>query len=105
MPTDNARERRRYRRFPLSLALRYRLGSGLSGTGELLNMSSGGLFFRGGGPLPLGEMIEADISWPMRLDETKPLQLRIRGMVVRSGEEGTAVAISRYEFRTVRPRP
>jgi hypothetical protein len=34
------------------------------------------------------------------LDESSPLQLIIFGSILRSNDQGTAVSIDRYEFRT-----
>ena len=106
MPADNdpyQEERRRYRRFPVSLKLSYKLATGRMGTGEVADMSSGGLRFRGREPLPVGELIEADVSWPFLLNQTQPLDVHVRGMVVRSDERGIAISISRYEIRSRHP--
>ena len=103
MPADNdpyQQERRRYRRFPVSLKLSYKLATGRMGTGEVADMSSGGLRFRGSETLPIGELVEADVSWPFLLNQTQPLVVRVRGMVIRNDAGGTAISISRYEFHT-----
>ena len=103
MPTDPEPplpERRRFRRYPVTLDLRYRLTSGVTGAGLVANMSSGGLLFHASTALPVGELIEADVAWPLRLNQVQALQVRVRGMIVRSSPAGTAISISRYEFRT-----
>lgn len=94
-------ERRRHRRFVMEFSLRYKLSSGQTGTGEVVNMSSGGLLFRGKQRLPLGELIEADLTWPFPLESGQSLELRVYGLVVRSSASGTAISISKHEFRTV----
>jgi hypothetical protein len=83
----------------MELGLRYVLESGKAGTGEVLNMSTGGLLFRCRIILPVGELIGADLTWPFPLESGKPLELRVRGMILRSDPAGTAISISKYEFR------
>lgn len=85
----------------MELGLRYKLASGQSGMGEVVNMSTGGLLFRGGIQLPVGELIEADLTWPFPLDSGQSLELRVHGMVVRSDLGGTAISISKHQFRAV----
>ena len=93
--------RRRQIRFPIVLKLNFRMRSGLSGEGVLLNISSSGLLFRCTTNLFAGNQIEIDLPWPCLLNGNCPLQLRIRGRIVRSDQFGTAVAIQKHEFRTV----
>jgi hypothetical protein len=40
------------------------------------------------------------LDWPVLLHDSRPMLLVIYGSVVRSNDEGTAVSIERYEFRT-----
>ena len=102
-------ERRTNRRFRLSLQLRYRIPN-LSneerqgGEGQVLDISSGGIFFQTGCILPVGERTELVVMWPYLLNGDCPLQLRVHGRVLRSDPQGTALRISRYEFRTA-PKP
>jgi hypothetical protein len=91
-------ERRKHRRFQLELELRYRLTSGHAGTREVLNLSTGGLLFRGGDILPIGELIRADLTWPIVLEGGHPLELRVHGMILRSDSVGTAISISKYQI-------
>lgn len=97
--TIQSGERRRFRRFPVSLRLAYRLRAGVSGTGETTNVSSGGLLFRCATILPVAELIEVDLEWPFLYDKRHPLLLRVCGMTLRSSTEGTAMSISRHEYR------
>ena len=92
-------DRRNHRRFAFVLDLQYRLLSGRSGRGELVNISSGGLLFRCGAVLPPGELIEVELAWPSPLDAAQPLRLCIHGFIVRSDSSGTALTIGKYEFR------
>jgi len=91
-------DRRKHRRFAMELELRYTLTSGQTGTGEVLNMSTGGLLFRCGNMLPVGELIRADLTWPFLLESGQPLELRVHGMILRSDLAGTAVSISKYQI-------
>lgn len=97
-------EQRRSLRFPVSLKLSYTLGSSASGEGEVCDMSSGGLFFRGGEILPIGKRISVVVQWPLMLDGNCPLKVWIRGRVLRSDRRGTAIELLGYEFRTARVR-
>lgn len=103
-------ERRTNRRFRLSLQLRY-LFPNLSGEerqggeGQVLDISSGGIFFQPGGILPVGARAELVVMWPYLLNGDCPLQLRVQGRVLRSDSQGTALRISRYEFRTAPKSP
>jgi hypothetical protein len=67
-------------------------------------MSSGGLLFQGNVRLPAGALIEADLTWPFPLESGESLELRVYGMVVRSDASGTAISISKYQFREVAPK-
>jgi len=97
-------ERRTKRRFLIDREARYRLlyGQHLAETGaaRALNMSSSGIWMATDKMLTTGLPVEVSISWPALLGETCPLKLIVFGCVVRSTEEGAAVAIERYEFRT-----
>jgi hypothetical protein len=61
-------------------------------------MSTGGLLFRCGVILPVGELIRADLSWPFPLESGQTLELRVQGMILRSDPAGTAISISKYQF-------
>ena len=92
--------RRKHHRYPISLKLNYKTKSAGSGTGEVADIGSGGIFFQTHYLLPVGQRIEAAMTWPFLLDGHCHLQLCIRGSILRSNALGTAVAIERYEFRT-----
>ena len=83
----------------MALQLEYRLLSGQGGQGELVNISSGGLFFRGGATLRRGDVVEVELPWPSAPGPGQPLRLCVHGLVVRSDITGTAMSISKYEFR------
>jgi hypothetical protein len=81
------------------MALRYRLLTGHSGRGQLVNISSSGLLFRSGATFHTGDLIEIEIAWPAVTDRGERVVLRVHGWIVRSNEAGTAIRISKYEFR------
>ena len=79
--------------------MRYTVG-GVSGWGELVNISSGGALFTTERELPLGKPIELCVNWPVLLLEEVPLKLAIKGWIIRVEPDRAAVKIGRYEFRT-----
>ncbi len=97
-------DRRTTDRFPLENALRYRFleakSSGPAGTGQTLNMSSGGMLLKVEAPLPVGEQIEVSVDWPAQLNARCGLKLVALGKVVRSSPDVAAVSIQKYDFRT-----
>ena len=97
-------ERRARVRFPLTLAVDYRaLGrEDNPGAGQTVNISSAGVLFTGKHEFATGSCIEITVNWPVPLDGVIPLQLHIRGRVVRLNANQTAITINRYEFRTTR---
>jgi hypothetical protein len=101
LPSD----RRKSRRYPIALKLRYVIKSAKPGNGEVSDISSGGVRFFADRPLPVGKVIEINVPWPFLLEGRCRLQLRMRGRVVRSNAKGTAVKIHTHEFRTVGSHP
>lgn len=97
-------DRRRSHRFPLRLAVKYRtIGSAVVAdwtSSESVNISSSGLFFKTPEAVMAGQAVEVLISWPLFLDNHVPLNLVIKGPVVRNGGDGTAMHFETYEFRT-----
>jgi len=97
-------DRRAKRRFAIHRELRYKLLDGATivayGTGETLDMASGGVSFTTGQQLTLGAFIELSINWPALLEGTTPMRLVVYGRVLRN-EYGSAVCtVDKYEFRT-----
>jgi hypothetical protein len=97
-------ERRQTNRFPLRETLRYRLlypkGDAVSGTGQTLNMGSGGILFTTDELLPVGRSVELSVDWPAQLNGNCPLKFVAVGRVVRSDRSQAAVRIERYQFKT-----
>jgi len=100
------REKRSSIRFPLVRDVRYkRLSMRNSvdiGRGQTIDISSKGVYFTSDMTLSVGERLELSINWPAQLDQKLPLQLVTLGRVVRSDNGRYAMAIERYEFRTMR---
>jgi c-di-GMP-binding flagellar brake protein YcgR len=95
-------ELRVHRRYPIILAVQYKCNHRRAqqrGSGTTINISSGGILFRSAEMLPLQSLIELALSWPVPLNDC-PLKLVMRGRVVRSASEATAVSVLHYEFRT-----
>jgi len=101
------REQRKFRRFELKLPVEVvRTGSRrMSGPGETLNLSSGGVLFTAGSKMEVGEPIEYFITLPTGSGSEADVRLLCRGKVVRlvrrdAEPEPVAVAatLERYEF-------
>lgn len=101
---DQANERRGKFRFPMRRELRYKLlkdgATAEAGSGETIDMGSGGISFSIERELPVGSFIELSISWPVLLDQTCPMRLNVFGRVVRNDSGACACTIDKYEFRT-----
>ena len=102
-------ERRVKVRFPLHRELRYKLLEDdtivASGSGETLDVSSGGVSMSVDQPLAMGAFVELSISWPVLLDQTCPMRLIAFGRVVRIEGNRAACTIDKYEFRTQARKP
>ena len=103
-PDRIAGDRRADRRYEIRLDLRWKLVRRRrvleSGTGYTIDLSSGGVQFEAGRPLPMGFQVELSVAWPILLDSVSPLQLVVQGKVVRSRYGRTAVRMDQHEFRT-----
>ena len=97
-------DRRTSQRFPLHLAVRYRVVSSNPTaqwlTGESLNISSTGILFRTPQEVTPGQGIEACVTWPVSLDNRVPLKLSVKGPIVRCEGNQAAMRFERYEFKT-----
>lgn len=105
MPEEFPTERRSSERFPIERDMRYRLMESRNlvkeGTGKTVDMSSGGILFTAGEKLPSGRRVEIAVSWPAQLNDTCPLKLVAAGRIVRADGDRAAIAIDKYEFRTM----
>ena len=103
--TEEAWDRRSRHRFEFSYELQYRaVGQRAkeSGHGQSINLSSNGLLFTSEHILDVGMTVEADLQWPIKLDNRVALKLAVVGTIVRV-ESGNpmkaAMRIDRYELR------
>jgi PilZ domain-containing protein len=94
---------RSHRRYPIELDVQYKWNRAgraeQAGSGTTVNISSGGVLFRCAESVPEDSRIEMALSWPFSL-EGCALKLILRGRVVRSSSQVTAVRVLQYEFRT-----
>jgi|SRR5579883_244498 len=97
-------DRRDDRRYNLMLDLRWKLVRRRkvleSGSGRTLDLSSSGLCFEAGRPLPVGLNVEISIAWPALLHNVAPMQLVVSGKIIRSEGMRAAVKMVQHEFRT-----
>jgi len=100
-----AGDRRSDRRYELKLDLRWKLIRRRrlldSGSGSSVDLSSGGILFDAGRPLPIGLNIELSVTWPVLLHNTAPLQLIVFGRIVRAAGTRVAIQMAQHEFRTI----
>lgn len=97
-------DRRGTIRFPVREELKYKVlqtkGEPITGSGQTLDIGSGGILFTAQEKLPVGRHVEISVNWPARLDGTCALKFVATGRVVRSDARQAAVRIERYEFKT-----
>ena len=73
-----------------------------TGTGCTLNLSSTGILFDAGCALATGLNLVVSIAWPVLLNNEAPMQLSVKGCIVRCSENHVALRMDQHEFRTVR---
>jgi hypothetical protein len=102
--TIQQNERRTKFRFAIQREMRYKVveeGTMIaSGTGQTIDVGSGGVAFDAEQQLKPGAFVEVSISWPVLLDETCPMRLIVFGRVLRSAGRKTVCSLDKYEFRT-----
>ena len=102
-------ERRSDRRYRIQLDLRWKLIHRRklqdSGTGRTIDLSSGGILFEAGRPLPVGLNVELSVVWPVLLQHVAPMQLVVSGRIVRCEGWRVAARIVQHEFRTMATNP
>ena len=98
-------DRRADRRYVLRLDVRWKLIRRRRilevGTGQTVDLSSGGVLFDANRTLPVGLNVELSITWPVLLHNVAPLQLVVSGRIVRANGALTAIRMVQHEFRTV----
>ncbi len=102
MKTEN--DRRTKYRFEIERELRYKLAEDgevvAVGSGQTVNLGSGGVAFASEQALTPGGLVELSISWPVLLDESCPMRLIVFGRVLRCTGMVAVCTIDKYEFRT-----
>jgi hypothetical protein len=96
-------ERRMNRRYEVTLECRiFRMDTGECqiGSGVARELSRGGLRFVTDVPPPAGAEVEVRIAWPFKLQNICPLELVMKGVILRTDYSGTALKARGYEFRT-----
>jgi hypothetical protein len=71
-----------------------------SGSGQTLDLGSGGVSFITAEGLTAGAFVELSISWPVLLDESCPMRLIVFGRVLRVSGRKAVCSVDKYEFRT-----
>jgi PilZ domain-containing protein len=91
-------DRRGNPRFRISAQLEYTVGR-LHGKGVIRDICGRGLFMQIGRTLPVGRPLELLIDWPTNLDGNLRCRLSVKGKVLRSTADGTAVGVLGFECR------
>ena len=102
--TKKENDRRSKCRFAMERDVRYKVAEEgvvvAAGSGQTINMCSGGVAIVTEQPLTPGGFVELSISWPVLLDETCPMRFIVFGRVLRCSGRRTVCSIDKYEFRT-----
>jgi hypothetical protein len=97
-------DRRSDRRYQIGLRLTFSArrpdGSMLRGAGWTRNLSGSGILFETDAGLNRGQVISLWIEWPRKLQDRCPLELAVKGRIVRCESNEFAVAMDHYELRT-----
>jgi hypothetical protein len=100
----SANERRSKHRFAIARDVRYKMAyDGVvvaAGSGQTVNVCSGGVAFVAEHPLTPGGFVELSISWPVLLDETCPMRFVVYGKILRCTGRNVVCTIQKHEFRT-----
>jgi hypothetical protein len=97
-------DRRAKYRFSIEREIRYKLVEDgvvvAAGSGQTINIGSGGVAFTTEQALTPRGFVELSISWPVLLDATCPMRLVVFGRLLRCAESHAVCSIDKYEFRT-----
>ncbi len=97
-------ERRSKFRFAIERDVHYKIAEDgvvvAAGSGQTINLGSGGVAFVTEKPLTPGSFVELSISWPVLLGESCPMRFVVFGRVLRSSGLRAVCTIDKYEFRT-----
>jgi hypothetical protein len=95
-----AQERRRRQRHPIQRSVRFREPRGVIRGGTSVDLSSGGISFIAEDPPLQGQSLELHLSWPAERPGGIPLELVVKGRVVRREADRAAMSFTRYEILT-----
>jgi hypothetical protein len=102
--TKKENDRRSKFRFAMERDVRYKVAEDgvvvAAGSGQTIDICSGGVAFITEQPLTSGGFVELSVSWPVLLDETCPMRFIVFGRIMRCGGRKTVCSIDKYEFRT-----
>jgi hypothetical protein len=102
--TKKENDRRSKFRFAMERDVRYRVAEDgvvvAAGSGQTINVCSGGVAFVAEQPLTPGGFVELSISWPVLLGETCAMRFIVFGRILRCHGRRTVCSIDKYEFRT-----
>jgi hypothetical protein len=96
--TLTTHDRRSNPRFRISAQVEYTIGR-LHGKGMIQNISGRAFFMQIGRTLPVGRPLELLIDWPTTLEGNLRCRLSVKGKVLRSTADGTAVGVLGFECR------
>lgn len=103
----NATDKRRARRFPMTLpvAVRVEESDNHQKAVQTFNVSSSGVYFEFASPLDIGTALEFVLTLPEQITKGNAVRIKCVGKVVRvdegkseAGSLGVAATIERYEF-------
>ena len=100
----NASDKRRARRFPMTLPVMVRAEetSKEEALTQTINISSTGVYFEFGSDVGVGSSLEFVLTLPEQITRGGPVQIKCVGKVIRvdrgGGTVGVAATIERYEF-------
>lgn len=102
--TKKENDRRSKFRFAMEREVRYKVAEEgvvvAAGSGQTVDICSGGVAFVTEQPLTPGGFVELSISWPVLLDETCPMRFIVFGRILRCNGCKAVSSIDKYEFRT-----
>jgi hypothetical protein len=105
----NSGERRLSWRYKVGLAIQVRVSEGRTvsrwRTGKTYDMSTRGIMFRCGQPLPVNAQVEMIIDWPAKQDDRFPIFLLAAGDVVRTRGKKIAVRMTFCRMVIEKARP
>lgn len=94
-------------RFPIQRPVAFRLkapGKALEGSGQTVNISSGGVLFETEGEISVGRKIELVVEIGDALGGP-PVSMHVQGITLRSRDGAVAVQIKKHKLRPLEPAP